>query len=111
MYFYKYFFFFCEYYRFYYRICFNRQVKGRKSDNLERSFKNENESSTVEDYVYKLPPPKSKSEVGLDINCKMPQDLPKDVKTSMDVTIVSNVYLLIYNIKTDLGMQTVLIFF
>lgn len=65
-------------------------MKGRRSENLERSYKSENESSTVEDYVYKLPPPKTKSEVGLDANLKSPPDLPKDVTTTMDVIIVSN---------------------
>jgi len=57
---------------------------------LERSYKSENESSTVEDYVYKLPPPKSKSEVGLDASLKTPPNLPKDITTSMDVVIVSD---------------------
>lgn len=68
-----------------------RQVKGKKSDTLERSFKSENESSSVEDYVYKMPPPKSKAEVGLDEDLKIPSDLPKDVETTMDTTIVSDV--------------------
>jgi len=58
---------------------------------LERSFKSENESSTYEDYVYKLPLPKSKSEVGLDINHRIPQNLPKDVKTSLDIENVSGI--------------------
>jgi len=66
-----------------------RQLKSKKSENLERSFKNENDSSTFEDYVYKLPPPKSKSEVGHEINHRTPQNLPKDVKTSMDIETVS----------------------
>lgn len=67
-----------------------RQVKGRRSENLERSYKNDNELSTVEDYVYKLPPPKSKSEVGLDANLTIPPNLPKDIVTKIDVTINSN---------------------
>lgn len=51
---------------------------------MERSLKSENESSTVEDYVYKLPPPKSKQEVGLDINQRIPLNLPKDVSATVD---------------------------
>jgi len=67
-----------------------RQIKGKKSDNFERSFKSENESSVYEDYVYKLPSPKSKSELGLDINQRIPQNLPKDVKTSMNIVTTSD---------------------
>lgn len=76
---------------------FFRQIKGKKSETLERSFKSENESSLVEDYVYKLPPPKSKSEVGLDNDLKTPSNLPKDVMTTMDTTIVS--YILKLNLS------------
>jgi hypothetical protein len=65
-------------------------VKGKKSEHLERSLKIDNESSTVEDYVYKLPPPKSKSEMGIDINNRMPKNLPKDERTTLDVLIVSH---------------------
>lgn len=66
---------------------------------MERSLKNENESSTVEDYVYKLPPPKSKSEVGLDINHRMPQKLPKDEKTSVDdITKSVSIFCIIYSL-------------
>lgn len=43
----------------------------------------------MEDYVYKLPPPKSKSEVGLDANLITPTNLPKDIVTKLDVIIVS----------------------
>lgn len=64
-------------------------MKGKKSENLERSLKIDNESSTVEDYVYKLPPPKSKLEIGFDINHKMPKNLPKDETTTLDILIVS----------------------
>uniref|UniRef100_A0A2S2QG13 Protein lin-37 n=1 Tax=Sipha flava TaxID=143950 RepID=A0A2S2QG13_9HEMI len=67
-----------------------RQVKGKKSEHLERSLKIDNESSTVEDYVYKLPPPKSKSEMGIDINNRMPKNLPKDERTTLDVLINSD---------------------
>lgn len=68
---------------------FVRQIKGKRSDNFEHSFKSENESSTFEDYVYKLPPPKSKSELGLNINQRVPENLPKDVKTSINFETVS----------------------
>lgn len=56
---------------------------------MERSNRSENESSTVEDYVYKLPLPKSKSEIGLDINDRTPNNLPKDTITNLDIEIVS----------------------
>lgn len=65
-----------------------RLVKGKKSENLERSSRSENESSTVEDYVYKLPLPKSKSEIGLDINDRIPKNLPKDTTTTLNIEIV-----------------------
>lgn len=60
---------------------------------MERSFKSDNESSTVEDYVYKLPPPKCKSDVRLDTNFKAPSNLPKDVITSLNIKTVSNMEL------------------
>lgn len=71
-------------------IFFNfRQVKSKKSENLERSLKNDNESSTIEDYVYKLPPPKSRPEDETDIIYRIPINLPKDVVTKMDIKNVS----------------------
>lgn len=39
--------------------------------------------------MYKLPPPKPKS----DINARTPKDLPKDVKSVLDIKTVSNVFL------------------
>lgn len=51
--------------------------------------KNDNESSVVEDYVYKLPPPKSKS----DVNDRAPNNLPKDVKSVLDIKIVCVVFI------------------
>lgn len=56
---------------------------------MERSFKSDNDSSTIEDYVYKLPPPIIKSEAGIE-DKKMPQNLPKDLVTEID-KLVSNV--------------------
>lgn len=58
---------------------------------MERLFKSENDSSTVEDYVYKLPPPNNKSDIENGINSKMPKNLPKDSLTTLDVKTVSNV--------------------
>lgn len=65
-----------------------RQVKGKKSEN-ERLLKNDSDSSLVEDFVYKLPPPKPKS----DISDRTPKDLPKDVISVLDVKTVSNIFL------------------
>ncbi|XP_022177074.1 protein lin-37 homolog [Myzus persicae] len=62
-----------------------RQVKSKKSENLERSLKVDSESSTIEDYVYKLPPPKSRSEDETDVIRRIPINLPKDVVTKMDI--------------------------
>ncbi|XP_060842533.1 protein lin-37 homolog [Rhopalosiphum padi] len=62
-----------------------RQVKSKKSENLERSIKSDNESSTIEDYVYKLPPPKSRPEDETDIIHRVPMNLPKDVISTLDI--------------------------
>ncbi|CAI6365468.1 unnamed protein product [Macrosiphum euphorbiae] len=62
-----------------------RQVKSKKSEHLERSLKIDNESSTIEDYVYKLPPPKSRPEDETDAIYRIPINLPKDVVTKMDI--------------------------
>ncbi|VVC36317.1 Protein LIN37 [Cinara cedri] len=67
-----------------------RLMKGKKNENLERLFKSENDSSTVEDYVYKLPPPKSKSDIGNSFNSKIPKNLPKDITTSLDTRTFSD---------------------
>jgi len=64
-----------------------RQVKSKKSENLERSLKIDNESSTIEDYVYKLPPPKSRPENKTDVVHKIPTNLPKDVVTKLDKNV------------------------
>lgn len=66
-----------------------RQVKCKKNENLERLFKSENDPSIIEDYVYKLPPPKNKSDIENGTNSKMPTNLPKDVLTKLDVKTVS----------------------
>lgn len=66
-----------------------RQVKSKKSEHLERSLKIDNESSTIEDYVYKLPPPKSRPEDETDAIYRIPINLPKDVVTKMDIKNVS----------------------
>lgn len=58
---------------------------------MERSLKSENESSTIEDYVYKLPPPKSRPEHGTDIIHRVPMNLPKDVISTIDTKIVSDI--------------------
>lgn len=58
---------------------------------MERLFKNENDSSSIEDYVYKLPPPINKSDIENGINSKMPKNLPKDVLTKLDIKTVSNI--------------------
>lgn len=58
---------------------------------MERSLKSENESSTVEDYVYKLPPPKCKEDIGLDINQRIPLNLPKDVSATVDLKTIIQV--------------------
>jgi len=58
---------------------------------LERSIKSDNESSTIEDYVYKLPPPKSRPEDETDIIHRVPMNLPKDVISTLDIKTVSNV--------------------
>ncbi|XP_050428929.1 protein lin-37 homolog isoform X2 [Adelges cooleyi] len=62
-----------------------RQSKNKKIDNLEHSLKSENESSVSEDFVYKLPTPKSKSEIGINVDCKVPHNLPKDTSSSLDL--------------------------
>ncbi|KAL4142810.1 hypothetical protein QTP88_005209 [Uroleucon formosanum] len=62
-----------------------RQVKSKRSENMERSLKIDNESSTIEDYVYKLPPPKSRPENETDVIYRIPLNLPKDVVTKMDI--------------------------
>ncbi|XP_050533017.1 protein lin-37 homolog [Daktulosphaira vitifoliae] len=64
-----------------------RQSKNKKTDVSERSFKSDNDSTVVEDYVYKLPTPKIKLEIGIDEECFMPLDLPKDTLTTLDVKI------------------------
>ncbi|KAE9526574.1 hypothetical protein AGLY_013222 [Aphis glycines] len=64
-----------------------RQVKSKKSENFERSLKSENESSTIEDYVYKLPPPKSRPEHETDIIHRVPKNLPRDVISTIDTKI------------------------
>lgn len=56
---------------------------------MERSLKIDNESSTIEDYVYKLPPPKSRPENETDVIYRIPLNLPKDVVTKMDIKNVS----------------------
>jgi len=56
---------------------------------LERSLKIDSESSTIEDYVYKLPPPKSRPEDETDVSYRIPINLPKDVVTKMDIKNVS----------------------
>lgn len=58
---------------------------------MERSIKSDNESSTIEDYVYKLPPPKSRPEDETDIIHRVPMNLPKDVISTLDIKTVSNV--------------------
>lgn len=59
---------------------------------MDRSLKSENESSTIEDYVYKLPTPKSIRENGNDIIHRIPINLPKDVITTLDIQTVSLVF-------------------
>jgi len=66
-----------------------RQIKSKKSEHLERSLKIDHESSTIEDYVYKLPPPKSRPENDTDAVQRIPLNLPKDVVTKMDIKNVS----------------------
>ncbi|XP_025199394.1 protein lin-37 homolog [Melanaphis sacchari] len=61
-----------------------RQIKSKKSENLERSLKSENESSTIEDYVYKLPPPNSRPENETDIIHRIPMNLPRDITSTLD---------------------------
>lgn len=39
--------------------------------------------------MYKLPTPKSKQEIGIDEDCFMPSDLPKDTSSTLDVKTVS----------------------
>lgn len=56
---------------------------------MERSLKIDNESSIIEDYVYKLPPPKSRPENETDVVHRIPINLPKDVVTKMDIKNVS----------------------
>jgi len=68
-------------------------------ENLERSLKSENESSSIEDYVYKLPPPKSRPEDETDVIHRIPLNLPKDVITTMDITTVSNVLQFVFVIN------------
>lgn len=62
-----------------------RQIKSKRSENLERSLKTDNESSTIEDYVYKLPPPKSRPEDETGAIHRIPINLPKDVMTTLDI--------------------------
>jgi len=68
---------------------------------LERSLKSENESSTIEDYVYKLPPPKSRPENETDIIHRVPMNLPRDVVSTIDTKIVSDILKFVFLFPFD----------
>jgi len=68
---------------------------------LERLLKSENESSTIEDYVYKLPPPKSRPEHETDIIHRVPKNLPRDVISTIDTKIVSDILQFVFLFPFD----------
>jgi len=68
---------------------------------LERSLKSENESSTIEDYVYKLPPPKSRPEHEKNVIRRVPINLPRDVISTIDTKIVSDVLQFVFLFPLD----------